>query len=389
MNQPCALVFHGSADLYGSDQTTVDLVMGLLAAGWRVEVALPHTGPLVEVLERAGTVVHVGSFSPFGRATLKPKGLLAFPFQLGASTLACRRLIAKVGPDIVHVNTLIIPAPALAAKLARRPLVWHVHEIMERPARLAQALSQLVGTLADKVICNSKATLAQLNAHSSKVAPKAVVIPNGVTSHPLRASTEVRKELNVATDRFVFLFVGRLNAWKGQQLFVEAAARILALHPRALFLAAGDAPNGQPHFREAFVEAIDSHQLGDSFRWLGFFSDTHALASAADVAVVPSLLPEPFGLVAAEAMAAALPVIAAGHGGLCEIVVDGETGLLTAPGDLDSLVQAMESLIESPERTKQMGQAGKRRQAELFSVERYQAAFLGVYDSLIRPGGAS
>lgn len=379
MKRSRVLVFHGSADLYGSDRTTLDLVAGLVAAGWDVDVALPHDGPLVTALEQLDARVHTGGFAPFGRATLRPKGLLAFPFQLLASTLKCRALIRSVKPSVVHVNTLIIPAPAIAARLTRTPLVWHIHEIMTRPAALATALGRVVGWLADKVVCNSAATLKQLTAQAPRIATKSVVIPNGVTGFPPRALSSVRRELDIADDRFVFLFVGRLNAWKGQELFVEAAARLAKKYPTALFLAAGDAPDGQPHFRDSFVSKIESYQLGSSFRWLGFFHDTHALYSAANVFVVPSLLPEPFGLVAAEAMAASLPVIAAGHGGLQEIVVDGETGLHVQPGDVDSLTAAMEAMLLDPAQARALGVAGKQRQEEHFAVEAYQRAFVQLY----------
>ena len=377
-----ALVFHGSADLYGSDQTTIDMVRGLLAGGWRVTVALPHEGPLVEVLERAGATVHIGGFAPFGRATLTPLGLLASPYQMLASTLACWRLVRKIQPDVVHANTLIIPAPALAGRLARKPVVWHIHEIMTRPKALVWLLTHLVGLLASKVACNSEATLDVLASHNPSLRKKSTVVPNGVTDFPALDPEQVRRDLDIPAERFVFLFVGRLNAWKGQEVFVEAAAAISKRHPQAFFLAAGDAPDGQPHFRASFETLIDKHNIEQSFRYLGFHSDTHALYSAADASVVPSLLPEPFGLVAAEAMAASLPVIVAGHGGLKEIVVHGETGVHIEPGSVSSLVEAMEGMLASSEATLAMGRAGKQRQRQHFSVGRYQRSFLEMFQKL-------
>jgi len=379
-----ALVFHGSADLYGSDQTTIDMVRGLLTGGWRVTVGLPHEGPLVQVLELAGATVHIGGFEPFGRSTLSPLGLLASPYQIVSSTLACWRLVRKLQPDVVHANTLIIPAPALAGRLAGKPVVWHIHEIMTRPKALVWLLTHLVGLLASKVACNSEATLDELASHNPRLRKIATVVPNGVTDFPALDPAQVRAQLSIPSDRFVFLFVGRLNAWKGQEVFVEAAAAIAKRHPQAYFLAAGDAPDGQPHFRESFEALIEKHEIGMSFRYLGFHSDTHALYSAADASVVPSLLPEPFGLVAAEAMAASLPVIVAGHGGLKEIVVDGETGMHIEPGNVSSLIAAMETMLVSSDETLAMGEAGKKRQVQHFSVGRYQQSFLEMFQGLAR-----
>lgn len=377
-----ALVFHGSADLYGSDQTTIDMVRGLLTGGWRVTVALPHEGPLVAVLEQAGATVHIGGFAPFGRSTLSPLGLLTSPYQVISSTLACWRLVRNLQPDVVHANTLIIPAPALAGRLAGKPVVWHIHEIMTRPKALVWLLTHLVGLLASKVACNSEATLDVLASYNPRLRKKATVVPNGVTDFPVIDPDQVRAQLGIPPNRFVFLFVGRLNAWKGQEVFVEAAAAIARRHPSAYFLAAGDAPDGQPHFRESFEALIEKHEMEQSFRYLGFRSDTHALYSAADASVVPSLLPEPFGLVAAEAMAASLPVIVAGHGGLKEIVVDGETGVHIEPGSVPSLIAAMETMLASSDETLAMGEAGKQRQREYFSVGRYQRSFLEMFQDL-------
>jgi len=377
------LIFHSSADLYGSDQTVIDLVDGLLGDAWQVHVALPSAGPLVGVLEARGASVHITRIAAFGRATVRPLGLLRFPFQAVASTWACLRLIRSTKPQLVHVNTFNIPAPAFAARLTGRFVVWHVHEIMTRPVALSRTLAWMIQILAQRVVCNSEATLLQLRAGCARLASKAVVIPNGVTNFELRERGSVREELQIPQDRFVFLFVGRLNAWKGQQLFVEAATRIAEQHAQALFLVAGDAPNKQPHFREEFLELLEAKGLGERLRFLGFFADTHALYSAANASVVPSLLPEPFGLVAAEAMAASLPVIAADHGGLAEIVEHGVTGLCFEPGNLERLMEAMQSLLQDPRAAQAMGQAGKLRQERLFSVGRYQKDFLQLYDDVL------
>ena len=95
-------------------------------------------------------------------------------------------------------------------------------------------------------------------------------------------------------------------------------------------------------------------------------------------------MPEPFGLVAAEAMAASLPVIVAGHGGLKEIVVDGETGMHIEPGNVSSLIAAMETMLVSSDETLAMGEAGKKRQVQHFSVGRYQQSFLEMFQGLAR-----
>jgi glycosyltransferase involved in cell wall biosynthesis len=381
---PSALLFHPSADLYGSDQTLVDLVRGLRNSDWEIDVALPCIGPLVEKLEECGARIHLGRFTAFGRSTLRPMSLLAFPFRFAWSTFGCFQLIRSTAPDLVHINTLLLPAPALAGRLASIPVVWHIHEIMEQPKLLACWIAWTVGKLSDRVVCNSAATFQWLLGQNPAIEDHGTVITNGVGTQEGGPDQDFRRDQNLPEGRFTFLFVGRLNMWKGQELFVEACARVLEQHPDTLFIAAGDAPPGQVHFRESFLDLIASLRLGDSFRWLGFRSDTPALYRASDVVVVPSTLPEPFGLVAAEAMAASRPVIAAGHGGLGDIVDDGATGLHVVPGDLDSLVGAMRELLLDPDRAKRMGKAGLARQKLHFSTERYQRQFIELYGQVCR-----
>jgi glycosyltransferase involved in cell wall biosynthesis len=81
-------------------------------------------------------------------------------------------------------------------------------------------------------------------------------------------------------------------------------------------------------------------------------------------------------------MAVSRPVIAAGHGGLGDIVDDGATGLHVVPGDLDSLAGAMRELLLDPDRAKRMGEAGLARQKSHFSTERYQREFIELYDQV-------
>jgi glycosyltransferase involved in cell wall biosynthesis len=101
------------------------------------------------------------------------------------------------------------------------------------------------------------------------------------------------------------------------------------------------------------------------------------------VVVVPSIEPEPFGLVAAEAMAAGVPVIASRIGALPEIVDDDRTGLLVDPGDAGSLLAAMRGLNASPFRREEMGQRARKRFERRFRVDRYIDEFTRVYDGLL------
>lgn len=105
-----------------------------------------------------------------------------------------------------------------------------------------------------------------------------------------------------------------------------------------------------------------------------FLDDPAPLYRWADVVAVPSMRPEPFGLTAIEAMAHARPVVAAGHGGLAEIVVDGETGTLFTPRSAASLAAALRGYLDRPERGTREGAAARIRFDRRFDERRYLAS---------------
>src|SRR5581483_10754460 len=138
---------------------------------------------------------------------------------------------------------------------------------------------------------------------------------------------------------------------------------------------------GAPLFgEETYAEelpALAAH-LGvtERARFLGFRDDVPALLRAADAVVHSSVYPEPFGRVVVEGMLAGRPVIAAASGGVTEIVTDGETGLLVAPGDPGALARAIARLIDDPAAASAMAARGRARARDAFSVEAMQRGVL-------------
>src|SRR5204863_2527015 len=153
-----------------------------------------------------------------------------------------------------------------------------------------------------------------------------------------------RDALGLPADAFTCLVLGRLNSWKGQDVLARALAEPALRERAAVGLVAGDAwPGEERHLRG--LEALRFELgLGDRLRLLGFRDDLDALYGAADVVCVPSTRPEPLGLVALEAAAAAQCIVASGGGGLPEIVRDGETGRLVAPGSPRALASTLGEL---------------------------------------------
>ncbi|QZA32629.1 N-acetyl-alpha-D-glucosaminyl L-malate synthase BshA [Hydrogenibacillus sp. N12] len=190
------------------------------------------------------------------------------------------------------------------------------------------------------------------------------------SSPPPRAAA-LRRALAPAGE-FLLLHVSNFRPIKRVGDVVRVFAEVRKTH-RARLLLVGDGPE---HARalalaEAFGVAEDVHALGR-------IDDVAAVYAAADVLLFPSEK-ESFGLAAAEAMAAEVPVVASAAGGLPEVVEDGVTGFLLPVGDVPAMAAAVRRLLDDPGLRRRMGAAGRRRVAERFSpaaqVARYEALY--------------
>jgi glycogen(starch) synthase len=159
------------------------------------------------------------------------------------------------------------------------------------------------------------------------------------------------------------------------QDLIAALPRIRRTHPgtRALVAGTGTAT-------EMLVETARTHRVRRSVAFLGHLPDEDlvALLAAVDVVVLPSRY-EPFGIVALETAAAGAPLVASTAGGLGEVVIDGETGLSFAPGDVTALAGAVGAVLDDPEAAARRADAARARLAVDFEWARIAAGTAAVY----------
>lgn len=382
LHRPHVLVVHSSAELYGSDKSLLDFVQARRDE-FEFTIALPEDGPLIPLLRAAGARVAVMDVCKIRRDMLKPSGLLAVWRSTRRSVTALQALAGDRPFDIVHSNTMAVLGGALLAHRLGLPHVWHVREILASSRVMTWGFRGLALWLATRLVCNSGQTRDWIAGPG--LGKRCEVVWNGVdlpVVPDLRA--QERQALGYADDELVFCFVGRLNAWKGQLLAVEAFEKLQARRPgRQRLLIVGSAFAGQEHFEAELAARLQASPCRDAIRRLPFRDDIDSIWQAADVVLVPSLEPEPFGRVAIEGMSHARPVIAAAHGGLVEIVADVRTGLLFKPRDAEALAKAMESLAADPALRLTMGAAGRERQATLFSVDAYAERMSRIFKQLL------
>jgi glycosyltransferase involved in cell wall biosynthesis len=373
---PGSILFvHQGYELYGSDRTLIQSVHAAVCR-WpnaRITVLLPKDGALRTALLTAVTDVRVADIWILRKSDLKR---LRFR-DLGAllkKIFKARRMMNS--HELTYINTVMVLDYLIAGLFARRPRIVHVHEIPTGFARVF--FSVLLAISRGFVVFNSQATRRSFTLPFWQGCS---IVWNGVAPVPL--------PLETAHARLNLLVIGRINSWKGQAIVLRAVSQMPAeLKDRVRVRLVGSVFGEQNHFADELVRIIAEEGLRELVEMFPFTPDPYLHYSWADVVVVPSTKPEPFGLVAIEAMAAGRAVIAANHGGLSEIVVDGVTGRFVEPGSVESLTAAILSYIKNPTKAVAEGNAGRARFASHFEESIYESKITNVIAELAGPGFA-
>jgi glycosyltransferase involved in cell wall biosynthesis len=370
---PASILFvHQGYELYGSDRTLIQSIQAA-ANRWpqaRITVLLPCDGPLRTALLSVVSDVRVVDVAILRKSNLK-KMRLRDGIGLLRKIAQARRMMRTY--DLTYINTVMVMDYILAASLVTAPRIVHVHEI---PTGVAAAFFSVLLMLSRAfVIVNSGATRRSLWLPFRQ---RCAIVWNGVAAPSMPPQVNSHKKLNL-------LLIGRLNSWKGQAMLLQAVAQLPSeLRARVSVRMVGSVFGEQKHFSDDLERLIVEQSLSDVIEMFPFTADPYPHYSWADVIVVPSTKPEPFGLVAIEGMAAGRSVIAANHGGLSEIIVDGVTGSLVAPGSIDSLAATLATYIENPARVTSEGNAGRQRFADQFEESHYKLKVTNIIASLCK-----
>lgn len=375
MLAPRTLQVHASAELYGSDRSCLALASSIARQGWSASVLLPEDGPLVPALEAAGVRVFVEPSLVLRKADLRPGRLRSTLPAYASAARSLRRWSRGRSYDLVHSHCAPTLSGALLARWWDVPHVWQVHEIFSS-ALMCRAFEPMLCT-ADAVITASGAVREQFRSSRLRdgayVAYSGADVPQGMTG-----VVPGRREVPE------IVCVGRLNAGKGQDVLVDAVARVTAAGRRVHLTLVGSYYGREEHFRVRLEDQVARLGLGDAVTLVGERRDALEIVARSDIAVVPSRTPEPFGKVLVEAMALGRPVVASAAGGPLEVVTDGVDGLLVRPSDPDALAAALLRLLDDPAEAVRLGSAAVRRAAD-FPTRGMTDVIHRVHDSLLRP----
>ncbi|MDX1383737.1 MAG: glycosyltransferase family 4 protein [Thermoanaerobaculia bacterium] len=381
---------HGGG-IGGATLSLVELVKRL-PPDFEPRVLLFHRHRGADLLREAGaTVTVLDRWQPAGRPLPRPatvsRSLARAAFTIARVlresplALIVKRRVQEEGIALIHHNNKLETAyPALlAGRWAGVPQVCHLRSLTP-PA----TLEAVVARLADAFIYNSRATESiHLAAGVPRARGRVVYNPFDLTGLARRRDRrQLRAQLGIAPEAVVVANIGRLVEWKGQDVFLEALARLPgSLRPLALVVGAPEDQAGVA-FERRLREQVVERGLGDRVLFSGFVDDVGAVLAACDLVVHSAKQAEPFGRVIVEAMAAGRPVIATGDGGVPEIVENRTTGLLVAPGDAGAMASAMQHLITHPHEAATMARRGQQS-VRRFSAEAHVDAVVGIYRQLL------
>jgi L-malate glycosyltransferase len=380
----CILFVEHTSALGGAELLLLQVLEHLAPGRWEMHLACP-TGPLNEAAASLGAEVHTVTLPRLRRSA-------RFLGDWAGGVRKITSLVKAVRPVILVANTvraMMYTAPA--ARLAGVPLVWYRHDFWlgESQPRWcwADRLGKVVLCSATTAIIAGSHATARLHPYPKRI----TVVHNGIKIKPV-APSEVgltfRAEYGIPAGAPLVGMVGRLRPIKGQDRFLRSMAVVAKAVPSARFIVVGGEIFGLRDDYPAYLQGI-SRELGligaaggDRVIFTGHLADPAPAMAAMDVFVQPGAA-EAFGLVNVEAMAMEKPVVGFAHGGLPEIVMPGETGLLVAPGDEMALAEAVIALLRDPGRRTEMGRAGRARAVQEFNIERMVRGVEAVFAVLL------
>ncbi len=379
---------HGSADLYGSAKILLQVVRICVKEDEKVIVVLPHQGSLVPALEALGVQVFIINIGVLRRRYFTPWGMIGRAFLWIYACFALRALIREHKISKIYVNSANVLIGPLLKKITGLPLIWHLHEIVERPAILKRFLTFLI-CRADLVIAVSAATRNFWLAQSKYLSIK--LLYNGIDCAEYEnvgnlMETEFPFTLRKEKDGIVIAIVGRIQPWKGQSYFLDIMKSLKSQLAYDLIpcyaVVVGDPYPGYEQYATELKLEIEQKELQQNVFYLGYRNDIPSILASIDLLVVSSILPDPLPTVILEAMASSKPVISTKQGGALEMIVENETGFFIPLNDPQQSAAIIKTALSNPEQLIKLGANGYSNVHKSFSLSAFKINWLQLFRSV-------
>jgi glycosyltransferase involved in cell wall biosynthesis len=356
--------------LGGPQQRVLQVAKRLKERGFTSIVAMPEgDNTFADILDDADIPHYqVRNFKRLPRPS-DPLAIMRWLSYFIPCIVSLVKLIRRNKVDIVHVNGIMNVQVPLAAKLSGAKLVWHLNDV-RNPKLLKPILLSLLYILPDRVATASEVVHRNYFGEGKNSANNATILypPVDTTKfHPGYNVEGIRNELRLKEHNKIVGTVGNINPFKGYEYFFSAAKLVKQAFPEVKFLVVGKRLETQEKYWQRLHTLIVDLEIEDDIILTGYRADIPEVTNAMDIFVLASVL-EAAPLVVLEAMACARPIVATGVGGVPELVIDGETGILVPPKQPEAIAKAILYLLNHPKEAGEMGLKGRQRVTDHFNL---------------------
>ncbi|MCC8061989.1 MAG: glycosyltransferase family 4 protein [Rikenellaceae bacterium] len=345
----------------GGERYVWELSRSLSEAGHDVSVVIPPCDILAE------------RFVGLNTCTLRFRG----PYDPGA-IYRLARLVEEHKIEIIHTH---IFKHATAALLARKLYGLDVRVVMTRhlcrPAKKSLHYPWLYRHIDRLIFVSAEAERSFLSSGPQIAADRMTVITNSVRPDAGTWAVDLRPELGLGDNTFLIAFAGTIMPEKGVEFILDLAAGLRKIAPPIVFVLAGKTPEGKEAYMEHLRSEVARRGLGEQVRFLGFIDRTIAFFRQADAVIVPTLIPESFGLVVVEAMIAEKPIFFSEN--IPSEVITPEEGVRIDVEDVQESCRLIRELAQDPARQQLLAERGHRRWQERFTYDRFLERILDAY----------
>lgn len=310
-----------------------------------------------------------------------------FICELIRTTFKIIYYIYKDKLNIIHINTAVTLSPGLAAKIVGLPIIWHIRESLKHNT-INTLYLKVIFNLATSIITVSKSVSRELLKRTNVYSEKLFIIHNGVEpkDYELDYNKKGKKtSFDLPLNKILIAVPAFLHPAKGHLVLLKAIKYLKEqkVSKDFLVLILGDDPSLNKNYYNILNEYVRNNNIGDSVKFLGRRKDIVDFLYISDIICLSPIYPDPFPRAVLEGMAAGKPVVASNTGGIPEMVIEQETGLLVKPKDPKALAIALKELIENKDKSLLMGNNGKKVVKEKLSSTMHAKKVQIVYSSIL------
>jgi glycosyltransferase involved in cell wall biosynthesis len=376
------LYINSMSKISGAELSLLDLMVNLDRCQFQPIFLCPSPGPFTDLCtqNKIPTILLPSLLPNFGKASRRFRRFIPNAIEIA-------RIAKKEHIRLIHSNNPRVGySGGLGARLSGIPSVVHARDYYRTPFNSVMK-SLFLRAISDRIITVSRATYDAVTTRLPALKKNTRIIYDGISPLPVYSQNEIdsfRYKFGMQRKKPLLAVVGALSELKDQENAIKAMHVILVKFPDAKLLVVGE-PIDHPGevYEMRLRNTIQRLGIERNVILTGFRNDIPLLMSSIDLLIHVPALPEALGRVIIEASLQGTMVIGSAIGGIKEIILDGQTGILVPPGQPDQISEAVIQLLNNPLKADQMRRSAIERVKKEFTIERYVSQIQDVYNELL------